>query len=885
MALIIVKQSGMGIYFTPPEISENEIFETLYFDTETKITVSGSLTGGSNYEMDEGQLIYTNDENGDQYFYSSFFPYYEQVEASITPPSAPRYSLSLFAYPIGNGAAANLTSGSPYLEGAEVELLATPSAGSSFVKWMLNGQTVSLSPAFTFTMPAANSLLVASFLLDPIEESETPAPEPGPDVESANLNFYPLEIRVRGVQIPIPSITEKKNTGLFSEDFEGEYSYPVTIQISEAVRLALNLPDDPQSSWDFSNKIPAELWAGGNRRYTGFLDILSADEKSIRTTFILNSGFFIEANKTRKVAECYHPEDTITINRPIIALGGHELRFNFRDLKLTVNGTNKLFLKAQHENHIEMLEEISDYLESLPLNLDVRIQYSDDLTDESSRIIAWDTTIPSTIKLEFISMTVVGVPTLNSPTASSRFTGAKRLTNTRFDMGIYNNSDEENRIAFPEFHNRNLYDQNNPIHDGIVNRYDRQGNLHFGNISYLAYSEAFRWENAIIPFIYLTDIVKNIFKFLKIDVTGDFFDNPIVKKLLVYNNRTLDFVQVSQNGIGSRRTAIAIHAGDANPVQTAFRYQNVHDFNIKLQNHVPDMSITDFLKFMKNYFNLKYDFNVIQNRVEIKFIADIYRNRTVFDLTGMASRVYSLDFEKEKGISFSYLNPDPIMQDGNSGEIPTPDFTVSNYLALPGLDAEIDQIAKVRSLKAYFRLTPNQDESPSWKLFAFDQQDDTAENTKKWTVGMVPLVDGFYGDRKIPAIEMTANQPEINLFNKETGLRITAFYGQKTDGIGGKYAYASSTRSNAKELADINLFDLDVRGPDIYPLWQYSEKTLEAGKIYQTTLVLTEESINNLSKTSRVRIANIDYLISAYEITSTFREMAIAKVWMYKIKI
>ncbi|WP_146131352.1 hypothetical protein [Mongoliibacter ruber] len=541
-------------------------------------------------------------------------------------------------------------------------------------------------------------------------------------------------------------------------------------------------------------------------------------------------------------------------------------------MRLSVNGIVRIWFKAEFETHIEMLEAMADYLEGLGFNLQVTIQYSDDLEDELSKIIAWDTTTPTTM-------------TLQPTDANSRFTRARRLTSRRFDMGAYNESDEANRIAFPQFYNRNLYDDSNPIFDGIVNRYDELGRLYYSNISYQTFSESFLWANTLIPMIYLTDIVRTVFEHLKIEVTGEFFESDLVKKILVYNNRTLDYVQVSENGVETRRTGLRVHMGDAEPDQIIYRYENVHDFNIRLRNHVPDMSITEFLKGLKNWLNLRYDFNILQNKVEIRFVRSIYRAPEILDLSKHAGRVYEIEYGKENGIGFTYANPDPIMQDGNIGELPTPQYTVNNYMAMLVLDAEIDEICFVRSLKAYFRLTPNNEEEPSWKIRAFVQQDDDTEKRVAWECGAVPMVDGYFNNRKMPSIEMTAWQPEINLFNRETGLRLTAFYGAQPDSNDYPYAFASSTRYNAKELATPDQYDLDLRGPDIYPYWRYTESTLKGGKLLGCTLKLNESMLRRLSSTSKIRIVNIDYLIKENEVTNTFEEFALAKAKLYKIKI
>lgn len=873
MSLIILISQGTGIFQGSSFSPENEIFNVIYFNTDDISVFTQQVVGGSEFFLPVDFLLYVDPVTGDEYYHDGLGGFY--VVSGQGPAPVPTYTFQLLRNPPSGGTAHIISSPGPYPEGAQVQVVALPADGWVFLGWWWGGEYISTDTTYTYTMRAADTTLIAFF------QQASPPPPPGPEPDPVPQptafvadSYYPLEIRVANTQIPINNITALIDTGIFKPDLIGDFSYPITIPITEEVMVALGLPNDPQSSWNFANSLQAELWAHGNRRYRGHLDILDADEKAIKATFVFDSGFFIQQNKALSIRSCYSDSDTITLSQPTFAVGGYEIRFNFRNVRLTVNGSTRIFLRTQYADHITMLEAMADYLEGLPLNLDVSIQYSEDLTDESSRIITWDTNIVTTITLE---------PT----TGTSRFTRARRLTSPRFVMGDYANVNESNRIAFPMIYNKELYEAVNPLHDGIVNRYDSQGRLHFGNISYTAFSEAFRWEHTLIPMIYLTDVVRAIFAKLNIAVSGTFFDNDLVKRMLLYNNRTLDFVQVTLNGQPSRRTALAIHAGDNTPTQEAYRYQNVHDFNIRLANHVPDVSVIDFLKALKNYFFLKYDFNILQNRVEIRFVRDIIDSPTILDFTKKSGRVYTLAHGKEKGLSITYENTDPIHQDGAGikGEI-TPDYTVTNYLALDSLDAEIDQIAFVRSLRAYFRLTPDQDNPPFWKLYAFVMRDDTETQGERraWGVGMVPLVDAYVDGRKMPAIEMTAEQPEVNLFNKDTGLRITAFYGEQRDAQSRPYHFASSTRFNAREVATTGQYDLDLRSDDMYPFWKGLDRILDGGKEYETNLLLNDVDLIDLSTTSRIRIANIDYLIDEMQILNTQGEYSIAKVKMWKVK-
>jgi hypothetical protein len=824
--------------------------------------------------MNTGQLIY--DTGVTQYFYDGAGSFTFE-----STPTTPVYTLSLSVAPASSGTVADLTDTAPYTEGTSVSLSATPAVDFTFVNWTRNGNVVSTTPAFTFMMPGYNVALVANFIAD----EDIPEPEPTPDPVALPTTFYDLELRVRGIQIPMPPFVQKAIEGLLSDIFEGEYSYPVNIPLSPKEMAALGLPNDPQTKITYIDPIYAEMWSHGNMRYRGYIDVMKSDDGKIRTSYILDSGFFISKNKELKLPQCYGPEDVIDIsNQTVYAVGGYELRFNYRDIRLTVNSFSRNFLKAEYEDHISMLDGMVAWLTGLGIGLSVITEESPDLTDESSKIIYWDTTTITTCTL---------VPV----TGTSRYTRAKKLTSKRFLMEEWGQVDESNRIAFPTVYNRNLYEGNNNLHDGIVNRYDEAGRLYVSNVKYLTYSESFRWEHTIIPFLYLTDVVKQIFKYLKIEVSGEFFDDDRVKRQLLYNNRTLDFVDVKINGTPSRRTVFNVFHGDGNPEQDSYFYENVHNLVIQLANHAPDYSVIAFLKGLKNYWGLKYNFNILQNRVEIRFVRSIIRSRTVLDLTRQAGRVFTLHHGKDSGYAFTYENPDPILQDGAQNPIPADDevaFTVQNYLALDALDAELFEIAYVESLRAWFQLVPDQSNPPLWKLYAFRQQSDNVaavgvstdrnSNKRSWSLTLYPLVDSFISGKKMPAIECTVNNREVKLENKECGLRIFAFYGVQEDGANHTYPFASCTRYDAKELLSEDQYDLDIRSEDMYELHADQERIITAGKEYESTLILDNYNLLQLSRSPIIRIANLDYLLEEKEVQNTAKEYALAKVRLFKIK-
>ena len=682
------------------------------------------------------------------------------------------------------------------------------------------------------------------------------------------------EIHVNNTRIPAVGMVQRIRSGMFTPDFLGDYSYPLTVPNTEEVAVALGLPADPQSATDFGELIPADLYVRHNRRYRGKIEVLDADEDSVELVFVLQSGFFIADNTTLKVRDCYAPEDTITLDQPVETLGGYRIRCAHGNARLTLNGAVFDMKKDDYENQEEQLYALADWIESLPfLGLTVQVVISEEGHSSASYIEYWDNLNPTTALMQQMPGGGVNRSYIATPRE------AKRL-----QMGSYNTPDQANRIAFPQLYHPGLYEGANPVFDGIVNRYDDQGRLDIYNPAYFGYSDAMQWVNTLIPFLYLTDVVKTIFAHLNIQCSGEFLEDPRIQRLLLYNNRTLDFVQISQGATVVRRNPSNVDAGDNDPAQVTLIYENVHDFNIRLRRHAPDMDVVAFLKALKNAFFLKYDFDLIESRVEIRYTRSVIRSREVLDLTHTLIRGRKISHSRGTGLRFSYAHKDNLVSRAQPDTLPEPDHTVGHYPALQSLDADIDDIAYVQSLSAYFRLKKDRDDPATWELYAFDLRDDPdIPEALDWPLEVTPLVDAYVDGKKLPAIEGAAHNPDVNLFQETEGLRITAFYGQQTAGSG-PYAFAAANGYDAQGNADSAQDNLYVRSPQMQPLWQDLHHQLRAARKEVKTLLLSEAEVQALVRTRPIRLQNILYLLDQTELPITDRDPVPATLTLYKLK-
>lgn len=95
-----------------------------------------------------------------------------------TNPAEPGayYTLTLQATP-SNGGSFNLSTKTSYSEGTNVSLRAYANTHFTFAGWELDGEVVSTSSSFTYTMPAKNVRLIAHYKYNPSNPSEPTEPD------------------------------------------------------------------------------------------------------------------------------------------------------------------------------------------------------------------------------------------------------------------------------------------------------------------------------------------------------------------------------------------------------------------------------------------------------------------------------------------------------------------------------------------------------------------------------------------------------------------------------------------------------------------------------------------------------------------------------------
>lgn len=132
-------------------------------------------------------------------------------------------------------------------------------------------------------------------------------------------------------------------------------------------------------------------------------------------------------------------------------------------------------------------------------------------------------------------------------------------------------------------------------------------------------------DYAIVPFVYLCYVIETIFAEHGWYVQGNWLDDADIQRLVIYNNYALD----------------SLNAG-----------LNEYAANVTLANHMPDITIGQFLVGIKNLFGLGYFFDPTTKTVTIKTWEEVLEAQTYQNWSRKAGKSQSWAVNKYQGITF-----------------------------------------------------------------------------------------------------------------------------------------------------------------------------------------------------------------------------------------
>lgn len=374
---------------------------------------------------------------------------------------------------------------------------------------------------------------------------------------------------------------------------------------------------------------------------------------------------------------------------------------------------------------------------------------------------------------------------------------------------IYKDVDYTNIVAFPSVRFEDAYADLNDGFERVANVY-ADGNVQIKNPPFLntpsrkSPEVKARWPFTLIPFVYNKWLLTELFKKADFSIDGPFVEDEELSSLLIFNNHTLDDLQYTFASVWSNA--------------------NVHDFTVKIQRHIPDITISDYINALRGTFGFQIFFSFQYTQATTRFLRDIIRSSDVVDLSDyMLEGIEVGDIPPWKGVELQFT---PDGQDLHTKEAwPDPltygsiDFEVNSVADLDDLIPTINQVAYVRSLNQLWRFINLEFEEPTWGFIGWHFPPYTYEgNATIIATQATPLQDGIEGPRKMPFADYKVTCLPLKLVNDKYALRLTFYRGMQNDKEGNSYAQASSTAYNSAE-SDPGTFNYELQ-------WDKSDKSL-----------------------------------------------------------
>jgi hypothetical protein len=189
-----------------------------------------------------------------------------------------------------------------------------------------------------------------------------------------------------------------------------------------------------------------------------------------------------------------------------------------------------------------------------------------------------------------------------------------------FMSGYITGSYPNDKIRFPVVFNANLYDGEAKKSGELINAVNASGLI----VNDLANGKNL---NSLQPFLMFKYVLETIGDFLGVGIEGDFYDDPDTATRLIDNSQTLDIIHpyLSSNKVAWWR----------------------RDFN--LNELIPDISITDFLKGIASRYNLGVTFNETTNKIRLKYREEVAKSKAYDDISLISSPIGPIKDQRTAG--------------------------------------------------------------------------------------------------------------------------------------------------------------------------------------------------------------------------------------------
>jgi hypothetical protein len=675
---------------------------------------------------------------------------------------------------------------------------------------------------------------------------------------------------------------------LFNTDaLTGTFTYPIDIPLTDKNRKQLGFPESLLNRIAASPSINIDYYYGGILFKEGIFKILKITDK-ISCTFISGIGNINDLIKDRKISSVNYGGDVFFPTEGSLGLefvgynapgfGGRVGNPMHLTLNITYAGVTTEFGKALSS----ILGGAGD------INALISAFNADSSGMAANHIISVTSDINETV-LPYFYRIIFELASGATASVNMDYLGVINNYKSSFWKTVPSSAvqpkakfmNDAAALSYPHLNytffpikNDGFYSGNNNDYSGYINFYNNSSH----SFSYNTTIDGSRTKYSIIPFPYFLYIFKTIFSEISYFAKGNFIEDEEIKKIVIYNTMALDSILF-----------------DSVTPDTVIINKWADSFNLK--NHVPDMLITDFIKFVKSFFCIGYFVDDSKRTVEIILLKDVINSVDYDDFTSFTSILKEIDLND--GLGYILKLPDTNDQYIKDNVIDLSGYTVKDPVAtVTDLYALSDQQEKdvryVISLDEYWKLifiTNGTTITNLWQKFS--------ENYYNYKVGnggneiplnantLLTIIDPASPFQLLPITNEEGSSKEFDIGNNNNDkLRFLIYRGMQSGASGNLYPLGTN---GYKSYSGVNIGSLSLKldDPDYGMNKMFFNSWLKFLASTKSVIANTELDIPKLMDVNllkrKKRIDNVEYLINKINVNMTMTGIKPSTVQYYKV--
>lgn len=535
-------------------------------------------------------------------------------------------------------------------------------------------------------------------------------------------------IEINDIEIDLPenvTINYVQSSTVFNP-LQGSYSYPITIKKTAKNNAALNYPTIPSIAANIRQDNTARIWLGNFLLGEGTAKIQSATENTITLNIEVMPGGTKKSwwkntiNKLDIGSETI-PEITITS------------QYNLKILWQDINLNDLTDYTFGHGLLIYFDSSSSPYIGTPVFNY----QFSGDMGVDMPIYRKLYIDRINNLKPEHIIITAdeqgITIQTTSPNTRTTiqfghsggiyRSFDMTHVSRTTINQTYYNNKLDNTIYALPEIANYKFYATQDDW-QGIINLRNEDGTIQLNQ-------DGFKNRNTIIPQLKLKWVLQQLFSLLGYELSGTFLADSDIQKLLI----------------------LSLFATDKQAETTTLPF-NVHSSVITYANHLPGITLADFLQSLIDEFAIGIEFNSLTKKAELFFVNEVFDSSEILDLSDRISFAHSSDLQelKKKQIKWA-TGSDELVTDTEPLFLPSPldseilevqDQYTSQELKFPTL-VKMSGLLEIETPGISPMYAQSKNEAPKRFIFLVDGKAENKTDTLSLSLtGANNLIDKFH---------------------------------------------------------------------------------------------------------------------------------------------